>query len=223
MGIINLHIEKIDELLINNFPLEQEKFVAILGYPDLHQNKDLLEKLYTPEILIKSNKDGIYHLIDILKLKYNCKSTVFDVARHRGVEEIINFNDPLPTEYKNQFDFLIDSSCLEHCFNITQAFQNMCDFVKLGGFVTTIAPIYDFNHGYFNVNPIFHEDGFLSNGFEILSQNIINNSGDIVLDFTGKTHPRKTYILTTAKKVSISSFKHPIQTHKGKGRRYDKR
>jgi SAM-dependent methyltransferase len=223
MGIINLHIEKIDELLTANFPLEIEKSVAILGYPDLHQNKELLERLFGTTILKNSIRDGVYHLIDILKLKYNCKSTVFDVTRHRGIEEIINFNDPLPNQYKGQFDFLIDSSCLEHCFNITQAFQNMCDFVKVKGIVTTIAPIYDFNHGYFNLNPIFYEDGFSVNGFEILSQNIVNNSGDIYPDFGGKTHPRKTYILTTARKVLDVPFTHPIQSHKGKNRRYDKR
>jgi SAM-dependent methyltransferase len=223
MGIINLHIEKIDELLTLNFPLEVEKSVAILGYPDLHQNRELLEKLYETKVLKNSIKDGIYHLIDILRLKYNCKSTVFDIARHRGIEEIINFNNPLPEQYKNQFDFLIDSSCLEHCFNITQAFQNMCDFVKVGGIVTTVAPVYDFNHGYFNLNPIFYEDGFSVNGFEILSQNVVNNSGDIYPDFGAKTHPRKTYILTTAKKVLDVPFTHPIQSHKGKDRKYDKR
>lgn len=223
MGIINLHIEKIDELLTSNFPSDVEKSVAILGYPDLHQNKELLEKLFETKILKNSIKDGIYHLIDILRLKHNCKSTVFDIASHRGIEEIINFNNPLPDQYKNQFDFLIDSSCLEHCFNITQAFQNMCDFVKVGGIVTTIAPVYDFNHGYFNVNPIFHEDGFKTNGFEILSQNIVNNSGDIYPDFGAKTNARKTYILTTAKKVSDLPFTYPIQTHKGKGRKYDAR
>ena len=57
MGIINLHIEKIDELLTLNFPLEVEKSVAILGYPDLHQNRELLEKLYETKVLKNSIKD----------------------------------------------------------------------------------------------------------------------------------------------------------------------
>jgi len=227
MGILNLHFEKIKELLDSQVVTDQELNLVILGFPDLHQNIPLLNKTFGEEILKKSKENSIdnsnYYLIDILKALYNCKITVFDIKQHNGTEEILDFNYPISNIYKEKFDFLIDSSCLEHCFNIGQAFLNICDFVKVGGIATTIAPIYNLNHGYFNVNPIFHEDGFSQNGFEILSQNIIDKYGDIVLDFNKKSHPKKNYILTTARKIKSVDLQFPIQTHKGEGRTYDSR
>jgi hypothetical protein len=229
MGILNLHFEKIKELLDSCTNTDQELDIVILGFPELHQNIPLLNKTFGEENLKKSKEkfntvdDPNYYLIDILKTLYNCKITVVDIEQHTGTEEILDFNHPIPNEYKEKFDFLIDSSCLEHCFNIGQAFLNICDFMKVGGIVTTIAPIYNLNHGYFNINPIFHEDGFLQNGFEILSQNIIDKYGDIVLDFSKKSHPRKNYILTTAIKIKSVDLQFPIQTHKGEGRTYESR
>ncbi len=221
MGIINLHIRKINQLLHEHFEADVEKKIAIIGFPDLHQNVPLLEELFGQALVQRSKVNGTAQLIELLNMKFNARCTVFDIHKHRGIETVLNLNEPLPIEFNNQFDFVIDSSCLEHCFNIAQAFKNLCEFVKVGGIVTTVAPVYDFNHGYFNVNPLFHEDGFRLNGFEILSQNVIDNVGDIVKDFGAKTHPRKTYILSTAKKNKECIFEYPIQTSKPKNKKYD--
>lgn len=221
MGIINLHISKINQLLQNNFEVDTEKKIAIIGFPDLHQNIPLLEELFGRPTVKRSKSNDIVQLIELLKIKFNAKCTVFDISKHRGIETILNLNEPLPIEFTKQFDFVIDSSCLEHCFNIAQAFKNLCELVRVGGIVTTVAPIYDLNHGYFNVNPLFHEDGFQHNGFEIISQNVIDNAGDIVKDFGPKTHPKKMYILSTAKKIKDCKFEYPIQTTKPKNKKYD--
>jgi SAM-dependent methyltransferase len=223
MGIVNLHIEKIDHLIKNYFTSQSEKQVAIIGFPDMVQNLTVLEKIFDKESLDKSYHNGIYYLIDILKNQHNCHSTVFDIKKVRGIEEFLNLNLPLPDSFKGKFDFVIDSSCLEHCFNVPQAFRNLCDLVRIGGIVTTIAPISLFNHGYYNINPIFYEDGFLTNGFNLLSQTIVDNNGDIIIGFSSKTMARKCFILTTAIKIEEKEFTFPIQSHKGKDRIYDKR
>jgi SAM-dependent methyltransferase len=159
-------------------------------------------------------------LLELLAVSYNSKVRVFDVACHRGMEEILNFNNPLPAELIGAFDFVFDSSCLEHCFNVAQAFQNMCEAVRVGGTVITIAPIYLFNHGYYNINPIMHQDGFTHNGFTLLHQNIINGSGEVVGLHPKKDNPRNTYILSVACKEVEQPFTWPMQTHKGLGINY---
>jgi len=223
MGIINLHIVKINQLLDSHFQRDKEKNVAVIGFPDLYQNMPLLEELFGRTIIKRSKLNDVIQLIELLKIKFNCQSTIFDVTQHRGLEVYLDLNKPLPAEYKNKFDFVIDSSCLEHCFNIAQAFNNLCDLVKVGGIVTTVAPVYDFNHGYFNVNPLFHEDGFKYNGFDILSQNIINEWGDIIPEFGPKSRPHKSYILSAAIKKIDQDFVYPIQRSKPKSKRYDEK
>jgi hypothetical protein len=100
---------------------------------------------------------------------------------------------------------------------VAQAFRNLCDMTRVGGSVATVAPIYIFNHGYYNINPIMHQDGFEQNGFEIKSQELINNDGWLVTQFSGKkSDPRvRTFVLTVAQKQQQQPFKWPIQTHKG--------
>ena len=221
MGIINLHVHKINQLLESNFMQHNKKKVAVIGFPDLHQNIPLLEELFGRPTVKRAKSNDIVQLIELLKIKFNCESTVFDIQQHRGIETYLDLNKPLPIEFLKQFDFVIDSSCLEHCFNIAQAFRNLCDLVRLGGIVTTVAPIYDLNHGYFNVNPLFHADGFCHNGFELLSQHVVNRVGDVVKDFGPKTHPRKLYVLSTAKKIKDCDFEYPIQKSKPKDTKYD--
>ena len=92
----------------------------------------------------------------------------------------------------------------------------------LGGHVITIAPIYLFNHGYYNINPIMHQDGFSQNGFTVVSQHLINNNGAVVTGFSAKkTPPRQIFILTVATKTQEVEFRYPIQTHKGLGAIYE--
>lgn len=221
MGIINLHVKKINQLLGSYFDISTEKQVAIIGFPDLYQNLPLLEELFGNLTVNRSKVNENVQLTQLLQLKFNCTSTIFDISQHKGVETYLDLNKPLAEIYVGQYDFVIDSSCLEHCFNIAQAFQNLCDLVKVNGIVTTIAPVYDFHHGYFNVNPLFHEDGFKLNGFEILSQNIVNEWGDIIPEFGPKSRPHKSYILSTAVKKIDKKFEYPLQNSKPKKKKYD--
>jgi hypothetical protein len=67
-----------------------------------------------------------------------------------------------------------------------------------------------------------HQDGFTYNGFELISQQLINNNGEVVTGFSSKkTPPRQIFILTAAKKISQQQFRWPIQSHKGLGIIYE--
>lgn len=219
MGIMNQHLRKISECLKTLDP-DQHIQLAILGYPDTALSAEVVAQVFGPDIEAANRPE--YDLINMLEETYDCNIRIFDVTQHRGVEEILDFNEPIPADLVGAFNLVIDSSCLEHCFNVAQAFKNICDMVSVDGHVVTIAPIYLFNHGYYNINPIMHQDGFTHNGFELISQQLINNNGEVVTGFSAKkTPPRQIFILTAAKKISQQQFRWPIQSHKGLGIIYE--
>ena len=219
MGIMNHHLRKISQCLRAS-NADSHLRLAFLGYPDVALSKDVVVEAFGEQI--ESDYSNGYDLVNMLKDAYDCSITIFDVAQHRGMEQILDLNEPLPENLCQAFDLVIDSSCLEHCFNVAQAFKNICEMTAVTGYVITIAPIYLFNHGYYNISPIMHQDGFEHNGFELISQNLINNNGEVVTGFSPKkTPPRQIFILSTAKKICQQTFRWPLQSHKGLGVSYE--
>ena len=211
MGVLRQHIVHIGEAVRDRSNLS----VAVIGYPNTHTDAEHVAQGFGTDTEQACAPD--YNLLRLLEHQgHRCR--VFDVTAHQGMEEFLDLNEPLPADLQQQFDLIVDSSCLEHCFNVAQAFRNLCDMTRVGGYVTTVAPIYIFNHGYYNINPIMHQDGFEQNGFEMKSQELINNDGWLVTQFSGKkSDPRvRTFVLTVAQKQQQQLFKWPIQTHKGK-------
>jgi SAM-dependent methyltransferase len=221
MGIMKQHVLRIGQG-VKLFDPDSTLDVAIVGYPNTHTDAGTVATAFGKQVEQDTTPD--YNMIRLFKAHGSHNVRVFDVEAHRGIEEFLDLNNALPSDLTQAFDCVIDSSCLEHCFNIAQAFRNLCDMTRVGGFVATVAPIYIFNHGYYNVNPIMHQDGFAQNGFELLAHELIDNSGEIVRGFSGKkSDPRapRTFILTLAKKIVQQEFKWPIQTHKGLGVKYE--
>jgi hypothetical protein len=211
MGVLRQHIVRIGEALKDRAGLA----VAVIGFPNTHTDADHVIRAFGTATEQSCAPD--YNLLRLLEHQgHTCR--VFDVTAHRGIEEYLDLNEFLPANLHQQFDLVVDSSCLEHCFNVAQAFRNLCEMTRVGGYVTTVAPIYIFNHGYYNINPIMHQDGFEANGFAVTTQELINNDGWPVGGFNAKkSDPRvRTFVLTVAQKQQQQPFKWPIQTHKGK-------
>lgn len=211
MGVLRQHLVRIGD----SFREIGKSRVAVIGYPNTHTDADHVTRAFGAECETACGPD--YNLLDMLE-HLGHQYTVFDVTKHRGIESYIDLNDPLPQEHRGAFDLVVDSSCLEHCFNVAQAFRNLCEMVRVGGWVTTVAPIYIFNHGYYNINPIMHQDGFEANGFEIQSQELITNDGFLVSGFNGKKSDVRvrTFVLTAARRQVHQPWRWPLQTHKGR-------
>jgi len=223
MGISNWYFQELHQYLKSN---QQEKNVLCLGYPDLLVSSSFLTSVYelsfvnsiptdTNEQNIKawhkSSLDKIFDIIYILN-HHNFRPTVFDSIKHRDFEEIVNLNEPLPDIYKNKFNLVIDTGTLEHCFNVGQAFKNMCDAVALNGVILTAAPVTKLNHGYWNFCPLAHRDGFELNGFQIVKQLYVRNNQFIDENtITKKTVPLQLITLVIAKKIQIKEWIWPIQ------------
>jgi hypothetical protein len=99
-----------------------------------------------------------------------------DVKKLRGYERILDLNEKIPTQLMSKFKLILDSGTLEHCFNVGQAFKNMCAFCDVGGIVITTAPATMVNHGFWNFSPTAYVDGFMDNGFKILFLGVQGNS-----------------------------------------------
>ena len=211
MGVLRQHLVRVGD----SFRDIGTSRVAVIGYPNTHTDADHVIRAFGAPTEEACRPD--YNLLRILE-HLGHQYTVFDVTQHRGIESYIDLNDALPEEYRGAFDLVVDSSCLEHCFNVAQAFRNLCEMVRVGGWVTTVAPIYIFNHGYYNINPIMHQDGFEANGFEIRSQELITNDGFLVSGFNGKKSDvrHRTFVLTAARRLSDQPWRWPLQIHKGR-------
>lgn len=98
-------------------------------------------------------------------------ATFVDIVPARGVERIVDLNEPLPAEFCRRFDLVIDTGTLEHCFNVGMAFRNACEALSIGGLLVHGSPLNIINHGFWNFSPTIYPDYFEDNGFALRFMN----------------------------------------------------
>ncbi len=143
--------------------------------------------------------------------------TVIDREQREGREKIVDLNEDWRCEaaapYPCEYDLVIDPGTSEHCFNIAQAALNLAGCVKEGGVMSQALPMAMFNHGYYNVNPVWFLDFYESNGFRI--EHFIIRHGDGV--FPNPTRQRMIEVpdfsvcLVTARRVNVKPLVFPQQ------------
>lgn len=154
-----------------------------LAYPDLLVSKRELEAMFGAELVsrvkpredaeqikqwhsLKTWTDPIYDTLSLMDL-LGIDVTVTDVAVVRGMEIIIDLNEPLPADLQAKFDIVIDTGTCEHCFNVGMAFRNTCEAVAVEGHLVHAAPMTRMNHGFWNFCPTVYPDYLGDNGFKI--------------------------------------------------------
>ena len=135
------HLDKMDELGCFKDPMAQLGAQTIMGNRghvlNMAQanNYEHLKKSLTVENLFK-DRYGINDYTD------------FDLDPHAKV--VLDLTKPLPEEYKNRYNTVIDSGTLEHIFDHKSAFTNFYDMCKVGGYIIHITPVLAIEHGLFN-------------------------------------------------------------------------
>lgn len=227
MGIDNRYFDDFIDVVNNHLPkVEKNRKILCLGYPDFLVDEQHLISMFGKEFVDnipeepmsdavrkwhKSSLTRIFDPIWIFK-HFGFDAVVFDLISHRGFETLVDLNEPISTLHFEQFDLIIDTGTLEHCFNVGQAFKNICSTVKKDGIFITAAPISKLNHGYWNFGTIVHTDGFTQNGFEILkttytcSKNIIDPAS-----LSWKNIQPKTIVTTVAKRIAVTDWIWPTQ------------
>ena len=122
---------------------------------------------------------------------------VIDRAKLEGSERVIDLNEP---QELGEYDLVIDPGTIEHCFNVAQAAKNLADAVKVGGIISQAVPMSMFNHGYYNINPVWFVDFYRANGFRLEFQLI--RCGDWIMN--NVTSQRMTNIPDGAVNVTIA-------------------
>lgn len=106
--------------------------VLALSYPDLLVGKDDIIRLFGPNIAnqmkVRSDTDKIiewhgervgsvlceiYDTNVLFKL-LGLESDYIDIVEARGIERIVDLNDPLPEDLSEQYDLILDTGTLEH-------------------------------------------------------------------------------------------------------------
>jgi hypothetical protein len=215
-----------DQLKVDS-PLQ----VGCLSYPDLLVTKEQIVSkfphLAKSDFVVRNDVEkirkwhGMPHLEEIIETsdffkKLNCDSDYFDFSEIRGGEIITDLNMPIDEKYHGQYDLIVDTGTLEHCFNVGVAFNNMCKLSSVGGLILSAAPMTKINHGFWNFSPCAYENYFSQNKFKILFLGAFyKEKGKIIkIQISANTRqicPAESALLCVARRLVSSTFNLPIQ------------
>ena len=204
-----------------------------LAYPDLLLPKAALAAMVGDELLAKvpTRDDAAaiwkYHglagvtdpMFDSVGLfrALGVEPTVIDVARLRGMERIVDLNQPLPEDLVQAFDLVVDTGTCEHCFNVGQAFANACNALDVGGVLVHAAPVTRINHGFWSFNPTVYPDFFEDNGFRL--QLLVGVEGSLsqgfrtfkIEPFSRAQLPPEAGVYVIAERAEVRPLRWPVQ------------
>jgi hypothetical protein len=206
--------------------------LGCLSYPDLIVSRRLLEEHFSnlsgQDMKVRSDSESIkkWHginsteeIIDTNDFfnKIGCEADYFDFSKIRGDEIIVDLNYPISDAYHELYDCVIDTGTLEHCFNVSQAFINMCKLAKSdNGVILTAAPMNKMNHGFWNFSPCLYADFIEQNNFLLLFLGAFYiENGEIKEVSISKGSrfkaPIESVIFCIFRKQKTSTFNFPIQ------------
>jgi hypothetical protein len=92
-----------------------------------------------------------------------------DASSYEGAEVTHDLNLPVPPEFEEAHDLVIDGGTLEHVFNFPTAIANCMKMVKTGGHLIIFTPINNYcGHGFYQFSPeLFYRVLSPENGFEV--------------------------------------------------------
>lgn len=234
MSLPALGLELIRSMAKRMPPSAGTRRAISFGYPDILASEDQLFELFgnevSSELRFRPDSEAIlkWHsaaeLMDRVVESRHFFSligydlTIADIARVRGDELLVDLNEPLaPVLASQPFDLVIDGGTSEHCFNIGQAFKNMAELVKVGGFILHINPAAMFNHGFYNLNPTLYSDFYGENGFTVLFLKAVGNMlvapqlVEVPPVARIKEMPFNASIVCVAQRVSQQPLRWPMQ------------
>jgi hypothetical protein len=87
----------------------------------------------------------------------------FDNSDYEGATHVFDLNDPLPTDFYDMYDTIIDSGSLEHIYDTRTVLNNITSMLKPGGQVIHMNPSNNFcGHGFYQFSPEFYFSAYSS-------------------------------------------------------------
>jgi hypothetical protein len=142
-----------------------------------------------------------------------------DIVASRGLEIVMDLNQPAPEELHGRYDVVYDGGTMEHCFNVGQVMKNITAMTRTDGYIIHLNPLNFFNHGFFNFNPTFYYDFYTQSGNRIMSEfyalyGPVLESSMVTLPAVqgGACPPDKSVVMVVAQKTSDKEPSWPMQT-----------
>jgi SAM-dependent methyltransferase len=89
-----------------------------------------------------------------------------DYSDFEGAERIWDLNQPIPDDWAETFDTVLDSGTLEHVFDVRTALMNVNRMLEPGGRIVHIGPCNNYaNHGFYQFSPTWYLDYYGINGY----------------------------------------------------------
>ncbi len=127
---------------------------ATIGRQSVHVRNQVLEKLLGVPI-----ESDLGSFCETLLIRHFGSIIVhsFDNSDYEGASHVLDLNDPLPTDFCDLYDTIIDSGSLEHIYDIRTALMNISSMLKPGGQVIHVNPSNNFcGHGFYQFSPEFY-------------------------------------------------------------------
>jgi hypothetical protein len=92
-----------------------------------------------------------------------------DTSDWESATHVHDFNQPLPPSLADQYSVVLDAGTLEHVFNISQAFKNCMEMLRVGGhFIQANCANNYMGHGFWQFSPeLIYRIFAPQNGFQI--------------------------------------------------------
>lgn len=97
--------------------------------------------------------------------------TVMDASSYEAADTIHDMNRPVPEEWHQSYDVIIDCGSLEHIFNVPVALRNLAQMLAVGGTLFISTPANNLmGHGFYQFSPELMFRVFSAeNGFAVRS------------------------------------------------------
>lgn len=97
-----------------------------------------------------------------------CSLSSVDYSDYQDADLVHDLNKPIPDDWKNNFDTVIDGGTLEHIFDVKQVLSNYMNLIRPGGNIFILTTANNLcGHGFYQFSPEFFYRVFdKANGFE---------------------------------------------------------
>jgi len=101
--------------------------------------------------------------------------SAIDYSTYEGADIVHDLNIPIPVEFANRFDAVIDGGTLEHIFNFPTAIASVMTMVRVGGRLFISTPANNLcGHGMYQFSPeLMFRILSAENGFEVLHLHLV--------------------------------------------------
>jgi hypothetical protein len=92
-----------------------------------------------------------------------------DASGYEGATRVHDLNEPIPDDWEERYDVVLDGGTLEHVFNFPVAIASCMKMVKVGGHLIIFTPCNNYcGHGFYQFSPeLFYRVLSPENGFQV--------------------------------------------------------